>query len=267
MDWLTRYSEILHTRRCLGGFTTLGVGGPARYYFEPRHAGELANLVRDLTAHDVPTYFLGNGSNLLVADQGVDGAVVSLTRLKAIGRRPDERGPEVVAGAGVLLPHLLAATIRFGLAGLERCVGIPGTVGGAVHQNAGGAQGSFGDLLVSAQVVTPDGTLEDRPVEALGLGYRRSELRGAVVAAARIRLEPDGPREIGRRARAIMNRRKATQPLQDRTPGCIFMNPRGGRSAGRLLDEAGMKGKWRGRASISEKHANFVVHLPVTCGI
>ncbi|MBN2490341.1 MAG: UDP-N-acetylmuramate dehydrogenase [Planctomycetes bacterium] len=260
MLWSERFTEILSDWRGLAELTTLGIGGAARYFLEPRSTAELAEVVAALGKAGVPVFWLGNGSKLLIDDAGVEGAVVSLRRLQGIRRGADPDGTEVEAEAGVRLPHLLAWTIRLGLAGLERCAGIPGTVGGALSKNAGGAHGSFGDVLVSATVVAPDGRVETRDSSLLGLGYRSSRLNGAVVAAVRLRLAPDEPRAISARARALMDHRKATQPLQDRTAGCIFVNPSGGRSAGRLLDEVGMKGRQRGRASISEKHANFVIN-------
>lgn len=266
MSWFAPYAEILTRDRPLGPLTTLGVGGGARYFFEPRSVRELAELRVAIERAQVPCYYLGNGSNLIVDDAGVDGAVIGFRRLRSIRRLscdrgiPPGNGADVEAGAGVLLPHLIRFATHCGLGGLERCVGIPGAVGGSVYQNAGGSDGSLGELLVSATVVSPEGETHDRPVADLGLGYRTSRLEGAAVAAVRIRLTPEGQRTIASRARDIMLRRKATQPLQDRTPGCIFRNPSGGRSAGRLLDEAGMKGFGRGRASISEKHANFVIN-------
>ena len=262
MDWFTRFAEVTGRGHELAGHTTLGIGGPARFFCEPRSVNQLAELLGELGQQHIPVWILGNGSNLLVDDLGVDGVVIGLHQLRWLSRHLDpEGGSQVEAGAGVLLPHLVARTIRWGLAGLEeRCVGIPGSVGGSICQNAGSQYGAFGDVVVSATVVTSSGAIEERSSHALGFGYRQSNLRGDVVAGARLRLEQGVPRILASRARVVMKYRKATQPLQDRTPGCIFMNPAGGRSAGRLLDEAGMKGRRRGRASVSEKHANFIVN-------
>ncbi len=262
MAWYDAFTDILIRDRRLEDLTTLRIGGPARYFFTPENIQVLADLLAVLQNQGIPAWYLGRGSNLLIDDQGVDGAVVSLGTLEEIPEKkiPEKVG-ELVVAAGVFLPALVKKTIDMGLKGLEGCVGIPGSVGGALHQNAGGARGSFGDVVVSATVVTPQGEVETRPVSDLGLGYRTSSLGGGAVVSVRIRLEKDDPQAIRSRANSILEYRKATQPLQDHTPGCIFMNPPGGKSAGRLLDDAGMKGQRRGRACISEKHANFVVNM------
>lgn len=260
MAWYDSFTDILIRDRRLEDLTTFRIGGPARYFFSPGDLEVLADLLAVLQTQGIPTWFLGRGSNLLIDDEGVDGAVVSLGALEGI-QEVSGRAEELDVGAGVPLPALVKKTIGLGLGGLEGCVGIPASVGGALHQNAGGTRGSFGDVVVSATVVTPQGGVETRLVSDLGLGYRTSSLGGAAVYSVRIRLDKEDPQALRSRAISLLEYRKATQPLQDHTPGCIFMNPPGGRSAGRLLDDAGMKGKRRGRACISEKHANFVVNM------
>jgi len=262
MVWFDAFDDILTLNRPLKELTTLRIGGAARYFFSPRSRQQLADLLVELKNREIPVWFLGRGSNILVDDSGVDGAVISLLEIRSFRPDSDPEGDlEVEVDAGFSLPSLVSWAVNRGLKGLEPCVGIPASVGGAIHQNAGGGQGAFGDRVISAVVVTPEGRMETRDVSDLGLGYRRSALGGAAVVSARIRLGKDDVEVVKQRAKIIMDHRKATQPLQKLTAGCIFMNPSGGRTAGQLLDDAGMKGKRRGRACISEKHANFIVNM------
>lgn len=268
MAWFDDFAETLTRDRPLGPLTTLGIGGSARWFFEPRTVRELARLRAALSANDVPVRFLGNGSNLLVSDEGVRGAVVSFRRLNFIEpvgdvdlRAPRDDDPvELDVGAGVLIPHLTTKVTRWGLTGLERCVGIPGSIGGSLHQNAGGREGTLGDLVEHAAIVAPDGAVSIRTLPELGLGYRKSALRGGAVGSVRLRLERAASADVSARVKSIMSYRKATQPLQERSPGCIFVNPGGEYSASWLLDRAGVKGLRRGQASFSEKHANFIIN-------
>lgn len=251
--------DVLVHDEPLAPLTTLGIGGPARLFYSPRTVDELAAVLAELDARGERVRFLGNGSNLLVDDDGVDGAVVSFRRLRFVEARADEPGVFDV-GAGAMVPALIARTARSGFAGMERLVGIPGSIGGSLFQNAGGRDGSMADIVDGATLVTRSGRIVFRRQDELGLGYRKSALGGAAVASVRLRLAPDDPRVVVERARAAMRYRKRTQPLQDRSPGCIFVNPHGERSASWLLERAGVKGLRHGRASFSEKHSNFIIN-------
>ncbi|MCB9682806.1 MAG: UDP-N-acetylmuramate dehydrogenase [Alphaproteobacteria bacterium] len=232
------------------------VGGPADALVTVSTAGELAQVMALARQADVPVFPLGNGSNLLVADDGVAGLVVSLS-----GELADSgvEGDQLVVGAGLRLTVLLARAARHGWPGLEAMAGIPGTVGGAVRMNAGTSLGEIGDRLDAVEVVRADGTLERLPAASLGLGYRTTLLpEGSVVTRAWLRLEGDAAASADR-MRTFLATRKATQPLDLPSCGSTFRNPPGD-TAGRLIDATGLKGLAIGGAQVSPKHANFLVN-------
>jgi UDP-N-acetylmuramate dehydrogenase len=242
----------------LGPWTTLGVGGSARVFVEPATPAELALVLRELG--DEPLLVLGRGSNLLVADTGWDGVAL---RLGAGFKWQRRNGLELEAGGGTSMPALAAWLATEGLAGLEFAAGIPATVGGSVRMNAGAHGGQTADALVAVTVATPrdpEGTTY-QPMD-LAFGYRHSDLpTGGVVTAARWMLRDDDPGAIRKRLDELRAWRRSTQPLRQRNCGSVFTNPPGD-SAGRLIDAAGLKGRRVGGASVSEKHANFVVVTP-----
>ena len=244
----------------LAPFTTLGVGGAARWYVEPRDGDELAEVLRDLG--DLPLLVLGRGSNVLVADTGWPGLAL---RLGAGFKWQRRDGVVVEAGGGTSMPALAAWLATEGLSGLEFAAGIPATVGGSVRMNAGAHGGQTAEDLVAVAVATPehpDGI--ELAAADLDFGYRHSALPpGAVVVAARWSLREDDPAAIRTRLDDLRAWRRATQPLRQRNCGSVFTNPPGD-SAGRLIDAAGLKGLRVGGARVSEKHANFVVVDPAT---
>lgn len=240
----------------LGPMTTLGVGGPARWYAEPRDAAELAAVLREVG--DRPLLVVGRGSNLLVGDRGWPGVAV---RLGAGFKSMSRDGVVVTAGGGASMPALAAWLATEGVSGLEFAAGIPATVGGSVRMNAGAHGGQTGDRLVSVTVATPDAPEGYEP-DALRFSYRHSSLpERAVVTSATWRLVEDDPAAIRARLDELRAWRRATQPLRQRNCGSVFTNPPGD-SAGRLVDAAGLKGLRRGGARVSEKHANFIVTEP-----
>ena len=242
----------------LGPWTTLGVGGAARWFAEPRTPSDLAAVLRDLG--DTPLLVLGRGSNMLVADTGWPGLAV---RLGAGFKWQRRSGDVVSAGGGTSMPALAAWLATEGLSGLEFAAGIPATVGGSVRMNAGAHGGQTADLLVSVTVASPacpEG--EEVAPASLGFGYRRSSLPpGGIVVAASWRLVPDDPAAIRARLDELRAWRRATQPLRQRNCGSVFTNPPGD-SAGRLIEAAGLKGRSVGGATVSDKHANFIVVEP-----
>jgi UDP-N-acetylmuramate dehydrogenase len=244
----------------LGPWTTLGVGGRARLYVEPHDAAQLAVVLRELD--DEPLLVLGRGSNLLVADTGWPGVAL---RLGAGFKWQRRDGLVVSAGGGTSMPALAAWLATEGLAGLEFAAGIPATVGGSVRMNAGAHGGQTADALVSVTVASPTSPegAECKPAD-LDFSYRHSDLppRG-VVTAATWSLRDDDPAAIRTRLDELRAWRRATQPLRQRNCGSVFTNPPGD-SAGRLIDAAGLKGRRVGGASVSEKHANFIVVEPGT---
>lgn len=259
MSFPDDFADITRPDEPLAPLTWLKVGGPAQYLVEPRTVEELSAVVRACHEADVPVRVLGDGSNLLVRDEGVSGAVLRLPREHFSAVTLD--GIEATAQAGALLSHVVSQTVRAGLAGLETLTGIPGTVGGALRGNAGGKQGDIGQFVTRATTLTAQGELLVRDADELGFAYRESGLEEQVILDATFTLTEEDPDEIARRMRKVWITKKASQPLSHQSAGCLFKNPRG-QSAGQLIDRAGLKGTRIGGAEISDRHANFVVTTP-----
>jgi len=235
----------------LSRYTTLGTGGPAREFAEPASVTEVEELLR----RGMPVATIGLGSNLLVADAGVDALVLRLVGgLAAV----EIDGDLVRAGGGAANAVVLHRARAAGLGGFEFACAIPGTIGGGIWMNGGAYGGDFSQVLVRALVATADGTGWLTP-EELGLSYRHSDLRhGQVVVQAELKLIPRPPAEIKASVRDLNARRKAAQPTNRRTFGSVFKNPDHELSAGRMLEACGLKGRRIGGAQISPKHANFI---------
>lgn len=244
----------------LARFTTMRVGGRADLYAEVRNLFELRGIVRYARARDLPLTLLGRGSDVVISDAGIGGLVVRAAPQQV--RIEDDR---LVADAG--LPMAKAATIakEAGLTGLEFGLAIPGTVGGAVWANAGAHGSDVAGVLVSAGVIGAEGTEEALDPGGLGLAYRESVLKHApegrpeVVTTATFQLAAEEPATIVERLDEIRRWRQAHQPLGIPSAGSSFRNPPDD-SAGRLIDAAGLKGLRVGGASVSEKHANFLLN-------
>jgi UDP-N-acetylmuramate dehydrogenase len=246
----------------LARFTTMRVGGPADLLATAHNAFELRALVRFARSHDLPLTLLGRGSNLVISDRGVRGLVV---HVRAEGSRVD--GTTYVAEAGVPMARAATETQKAGLTGLEFGLAIPGTVGGAVWANAGAHGADVKAILESADVLLADGTEARIPAGDLGLDYRESRFKqpapGAfaeVVIGARFRLAPASADDIKLALDEIRHWRQAHQPLGIPSAGSTFRNPPQGPSAGALIEAAGLKGVQEGGATVSEKHANFIVN-------
>jgi UDP-N-acetylenolpyruvoylglucosamine reductase len=239
----------------LSRFTTLGTGGPARWFARPTSDEELGDALAWAAEHGVPVFVVGLGSNLLVADEGVDGLVLKLAGELA---RADVDRELVVAGGGAPLAVCLHRARAASLGGIEFACAIPGTVGGAVKMNAGAYGGDVAGVLDRALVVSEEGARWRTPAD-LGLEYRRSGLReGEVVARAEFRLAPRATDEIKAVVSDMQARRKAAQPTNKRTFGSVFKNPDHELTAGRMLEACGLRGYRSGGAQISPRHANFV---------
>ena len=240
----------------LAEFTWLKVGGPAQYLVEPRSADELQAVVRACFEAELPVRVIGSGSNLLVEDEGVPGVVLRLDG-EGFAQVAIERSI-VRAGAGALLSHVMSQAVAHGLAGLETLVGIPGTIGGALHGNAGTRHGEIGEHVRSVTVITAKGEKFVRTEDELTFAYRQSSINELAIVEAEFELTPEDPDEIARRMRKLWIMKKSTQPLSFQSAGCIFKNPRG-LSAGALIEQAGLKGTRVGQAEVSDRHANFIV--------
>jgi UDP-N-acetylmuramate dehydrogenase len=239
----------------LSRFTTLGTGGPARAFARPETLEELQGALVRAREEGLTVATVGLGSNLLVADEGVDALVLRLSgELAAV----EVDGETVRAGGGAANAVCLHRARAADLGGLEFASAIPGTVGGGIWMNAGAYGSDFAAILERALVVTAEGAGWRTPAE-LGLRYRHSELRhGEVVARAELQLVPRPAAEIKATVAELLAARKAAQPTNKRTFGSVFKNPDHELSAGRMLEACGLKGHRIGGAVISPRHANFV---------
>ncbi|RMH51270.1 MAG: UDP-N-acetylmuramate dehydrogenase [Zetaproteobacteria bacterium] len=258
MGWPERLRALgaLRQDEPMAAHATLGIGGPARWYFRPDSAEALCRALA-LLPPDLPRLPLGRGSNLLVVDEGFDGVVLDLDRLD----RMEVEGTRVRCGAGVRMSALSARCVEEGLAGVEFMATVPGEIGGAVAMNAGAFGQQLSDCVTEVELAAVDGTRRRVDRSALGFAYRTCRLpAGAVVLSATFRLRPDRPEQIRRRIRDMRARRGASQPLSLPNCGSVFRNPEGDYAA-RLIEAAGLRGHRIGRAEISSQHANFIVNL------
>lgn len=246
--------------------TSFKIGGPADLLIRPASAGTAAKILRQAGELGVPLTIVGRGSDLLVSDEGVRGAVLSLDEQAA---KPAVEGEKTVfCPAGASLTALCVFAWQQGLTGLEFAYGIPGSVGGAVYMNAGAYGGEIKDVLQSARYLTPEG--EERVLTApeLGLSYRHSwftDHPGRLITGAVFRLQKGDPAAIRAKMDDLMERRKQKQPLEYPSGGSTFKRPEGS-YASALIDRCGLKGRRVGGAMVSEKHAGFVINYDnATC--
>jgi UDP-N-acetylmuramate dehydrogenase len=240
----------------LARYTTFRIGGPADIYLEPLDKADALTLIRYLRQEKIPFFLMGNGSNLLVADEGVKGAVVNLEA----GFNYLECSPEgvITAGAGVKLAKFVDFCIGKGKGGAEMLAGIPGTLGGAVIMNAGAYGGEISDYMLSVELIRGDRLVKIAKEEG-GFAYRSSNLQGDVILEASFEFPEGMPETMKVTRRQTMLKRNSSQPVQWPNAGSIFKNPPGDYAA-RLIQEAGLKGRSVGGAEISELHANFIIN-------
>jgi UDP-N-acetylmuramate dehydrogenase len=245
----------------LAPLTTWKIGGPAQFLAIPQGLEDVLALQRLAAQRGCPLFFLGRGSNVLIADAGLPGITLHLVKsFQKLARLVDT----VRVGAGVGLPRLAKIMADWGQGGFEFLAGIPGTVGAAVRLNAGAHGQDLGRLLKRLWVVTPEIELKELTMAEITPGYRTSRLldlpRWLVVEAEFALTEEVSSAEIQRRLREYLEDRRARQPSHPRTCGSVFKNPPGGPAAGRLIEEAGWKGRSLGAAQVSQKHANFIIN-------
>jgi UDP-N-acetylmuramate dehydrogenase len=255
MSFQHGFEHIVREGELLAPYTWLRLGGPARYFAEPMNLEELSGLVRRCREEDLPVRLLGGGSNVVVRDEGVPGLVIYLSAAAFAGVSV-KRGA-VVAGGGAKLAHLIATAVREGLGGLEQLVGIPGTVGGALHGNASCHGTDIGQWTRSAAVLTHAGEIVSRDRDELVFAYRESNLDELAILEARFELEPDDPQELTKRMQKQWIVNKAAQPLQNEKTAMIFRDP-GGISAASLIEQAGLKSARFGGAEVSDRNANYI---------
>ena len=240
----------------LGQLTSLRIGGPADALFIPHDIDDLCRAVRQARDSKVPILILG-GTNVLVRDEGYRGIVMQLSRLKEVRDEPHQ---VVYAQAGVRMPVLLRHAMNRALSGLEWAAGIPGTVGGGIVMNAGTSLGEIKDVLQAIQIVNTRGVMRTIPASALSFAYRHARIPKGVVVAGWFQLTLSTRKKIETITKRYLRNRKNTQPLSLPNAGSIFKNSEH-RSAGWLIEQAGLKGAQIGDAQVSPKHANFIVNL------
>jgi UDP-N-acetylmuramate dehydrogenase len=226
-------------------YTWMKVGGPADFYIEPADKDDLLAIVRYFRQQRFPWMMIGRGSNILVSDEGIRGAVLS--------------GGSIIAESGVRLTKFVDFCIQHGYAGSEMLAGIPGTVGGAVVMNAGAHGGEISDHLLAIEVLR-EGVVEVVRKEEAGFYYRSSALASDIVLAATFGFPHGEKEELSKKRRELIMKRNDSQPLDLPNLGSMFKNPKNAHAA-QLIEQAGLKGKRIGDAQVSEKHANFIVNL------
>lgn len=256
MSLVKGFEQFVKQAEPLAPHTWFQLGGPAEYFAEPPTVEALQDLVRRACDEGLAVRLLGGGSNILVRDEGVAGLVVHLAA--DVFSKISLGDHTLTAGGGAKLGHAISSSIREGLAGLETLVGIPGTIGGALHGNAGSRGGDIGQWTCQATVMTRNGEIFTRQRDELVFAYRESSLDELVILEAQFQLEQEDPEELTKRMQKQWIVKKAGQPLGHQNAGCIFKNPRG-MSAGMLIEQAGLKNSRVGGAEVSERHANFIV--------
>lgn len=248
------------TRVPVAALTTFGMGGEVPLLLEPRNRDELVAAIRALRDEGIPFRILGGGANVLIDDRGLDAAVVSTGKFAFIQREGDDTRLLRLA-AGLPIPTFVVRMREMGHAGAECLVGIPGTMGGATVMNAGGRHGWLSSIVRRVRVLLADGTETEMEPDPTTFGYRSSVFGDdRIVLETVVAVEPGDRAAIRDRGREILKEKSAAQPLTQKSAGCVFKNPRG-RSAGKMLEEAGVKGLRIGGAMVSDKHANFIVNL------
>ncbi len=254
-----RFDGDIYPHEPMARHTTYRIGGPARFFVRVGSVGALTRLIAVCEEEGVPWVAVGRGSNLLVADEGYPGVVVSLGRdFRTL--RVDEEAGRFYAGAGVMLSAVVQEAFRRSLAGLEFAVGTPGTVGGAIAMNAGSRDEWIGSRVVSVTTLAPGRGLVRRAGDEVAWGYRSSSLPAdEVVVECELAAEKADPFYIRGKMEANLAKRKKTQPMSEPSCGSVFRNPEGG-SAAALIEGLGLKGARLGGAQVSQAHANFIVN-------
>lgn len=241
----------------LSKHTTYGIGGPAEIMVFPENKTDLIQIIRTARKMNQPVSILGSGSNILISDSGIKGVVVSLKNtLKLI----EIENQKLYAECGSMLGRIVKQAVKHNLIGLENLNGVPGTLGGALVMNAGAWGGEISENLVQVELIDEDGKLRYLQKNEINFSYRQSSFnKKDILLSAEFLLKKADKEIINKNFVEAQTGRKSTQPLNKRSAGSLFKNPKG-HSAGKLIDEAGLKGFSIGQAKISDKHANFFIN-------
>lgn len=258
-------AEEVRVDEIMKSHTSFRVGGPADLFAEPKDTEEIAALISAAKALKIPFFLMGNGSNLVISDEGIEGLVIHLgEKFSHIESEPDPNDPEkelVRVTAGTLLTRLSSFATKSGLAGLEFASGIPGSVGGAVFMNAGAYDHDMSEVVEEVSCITKDGQVKTVRKEELDFSYRNSVFmkEGGIVTEALLSLSRGNAEEISSKVREYTEKRTKSQPLNFPSAGSMFKRPVG-HYTGALIEQCGLKGTCVGGAQVSEKHAGFVIN-------
>ncbi|HJZ11574.1 MAG TPA: UDP-N-acetylmuramate dehydrogenase [Acidobacteriota bacterium] len=241
----------------LKDYTTIGIGGPVPIVYLPETESELVDLLKNLSTEKKSYRILGNGSNILADDRGLKDAIVCTKNLQRIFGVEDNK---VHVDAGYPVAQLAYQTAAKSLSGMEFAIGIPGSIGGVVRMNAGAHKRTISEVVDSVRMVMPDCRLVTARNQDLHFTYRSSAIpRDAIIIEVTLQLHAGDSKEIHEKIRRFNDERTSTQPLREKSAGCIFKNPVES-SAGKLIEDSGLKGHQVGGARVSEMHANFIVN-------
>jgi UDP-N-acetylmuramate dehydrogenase len=270
--WLSRtFGNLVLFDEPMRRHTYFNIGGPADAVVKPAGMDQLIALIQGCRDFEIDWWVMGKGSNLLVKDRGIRGVMIFLDGCLNKIETTGETGPEIrlSAMAGVGLQTLCRHCLANGIGGLNFALGIPGSVGGAIMMNAGTSLGSMKDVIEAVSVLLPSGTVVDIPKEQLQFSYRsmtfmhpsvRKENPAVVILQGRFCLFSKNSNALKEEAERILHARSAGQPVYEKSAGCFFKNPESGPPAGRLIEEAGLKGVSVGDAAVSTLHANFIIN-------
>ena len=259
MSLLSGFEHIVREKEPLANYTRLKIGGVAEYFAEPTNHDELIGLITRFAGEDHQIRLIGSGTNLLVGDEGASGLVIHLAAPAFCGI--DVVDNRIIAGGGAKLSHFVATAVREGLSGPEQLVGLPGTIGGALHNNTGAHGVDIGTWVASAEVLTRAGEQAKREKDSLAFSYRQSSLNELVILQAEFVFEREPSEALTKEMQKLWIFRRASQPESNQNAAYMFEDV-GGDSAGKLIEQAGLKGKRVGNVEILDVDPNFLVALP-----
>lgn len=255
MTLLSGFEHIVREKETLAPFTRLKIGGTAEYFAEPTTRDELVGLVKRFAGEDLPIRLIGSGSNLLVSDNGVPGLVIHLAAPEFSQITVSEN--RITAGGGAKLNHFVATAVREGFSGPERLVGLPGTVGGALHNNTNAHGVDIGNWVQTAEVLTRAGELKKHDRDSMSFSYMQSSLNELAILNADFMFEPETPEALTKAMQKLWIVRRASQPATELNAAYMFKD-NGGDLASDLIDSAGLKGTRIGGIEICDTDPNFI---------
>ena len=243
-------------KEAMKNHTSFHIGGNATFYIEPEDLDDLKKILFFIKERSIPYFILGGGSNILVKDNGFDGIMLSSKSFNSL----QIRGNKAIVASGLKLSSLLFSLSKNGLSGLEFLAGIPGTVGGAVIMNAGSEEKGIGNFVGKIEIIDSSAKIRDISQKKLKFSYRNLKLsKYFFLSRVEFNLKNEDSNLVEERIKKFLKKKRQSQPLKEYSAGCIFKNPPG-LAAGKLIEEAGLKGEKRGDAVISKKHSNFIIN-------